>query len=393
MALNISSLQDYIQLHPELLVKYLYEDLTIRRARVYDISDITPGKFEARIFEPVAHLGPCCRIPQGTSNIIARMSEAACILDGQEYCETDLSQILRDAAFLFTAGGEKAGSIEQVIIDGQITSFVDALDVLTFQGDKTLADDNLNRIDGLLKIAQNDGAVQVALTSGTAFQAINEAIRALPRLARKMGEIVIFCPEELAEAYFEVAVAMNLYNFNPGTTKYGEPKPVIGKDGISIIPTRGLNGTNKMLITPARNVLWFSSKEDDHNTLSWQYTEYHQKYYWRIKTIFGVNLVIPEWTVLAQYDPAILDNEVAMNVNVISPLGVSGNLAVDSRIISPLGSGGGVLTTDTPGTRSMPLATPVSTGKAGEDTELRAYVDAVQEETLAKAKSTKSTKK
>lgn len=348
MALNISSLQEYIQVHPELLVTHMYEDLTLRRARVYDISGITPGKFSARIYEPVAHLGPCCRIPSGTSNIIERMSEAVCILDGQDYCETDLSQVLRDKAQIFTAGGENAGSIEQVLIDGQVSSFVEAVDVLTFQGDKTLTDDNLNRVDGLIKIAETDGAVQVAITDGTAFQAINEAIRALPRVARKMGGIAVFCPEELSESYYEVAMALNLFHYNPGMFKYGDERPVIGKDGISIIPTRGLNGTNKILVTPMRNVIWFSSKEDDHNTLSWKFTEYHELYYWRIKTIFGVNLAIPEWAVIAEYDPSILDNGISVNVNITSPVGANGGIAVDSTIVAPTGANGGVLTDTNP---------------------------------------------
>lgn len=389
MALNISSLQEYIQLHPELLVTYMYEDLTLRRARVYDVSGITAGKFSARIYEPVAHLGPCCRIPNGTSNVIERLSEAVCILDGQDYCETDLSQVLRDAAQVFTAGGERAGSIEQVIIDGQVAAFVEALDVLTFQGDKSLTDDNLNRVDGLIKIAENDGAVQVNLTSGTAFQGLNEAIRALPRNARKMGGIVVFCPEEFAETYYEVAMALNLYHYSPGMFRYGDERPVIGKDGIRIIPTRGMNGTNKLLVTPARNVIWFSSKEDDHNTLSWKYTEYHQLYYWRIKTIFGVQLAIPEWSVIAEYDPAILDNGISTNVNIISPLSASGNLAVDSTITSPIGQGGGVLTTDTPVTR---MAFAANVADADVDAEIRAFVN-TEESAEAEEKPQKVSKR
>lgn len=348
MALNISSLQEYIQINPELLVTCMYEDLTLRRARVYDVSGVTPGKFTARIFDPVAKLGPCCRIPDGVSDVIERLSEAVCILDGQDYCEADLSQVLRDTAQKFTAGGEDLGGIAKILIDGQVSSFVEALDVLTFQGDRLSLDDNLNRIDGLIKIAETDGSIQVSLTSGTAFQALNAAIRALPRVSRKMGGVVVFCPEEFAESYFEVAMALNLFHFSPGAFKYGEDRPVIGKDGVTMVPTRGMNGTNKLLITPANNVVWFSSKEDDHNTLSWKYTEYHQLYYWRIKTIFGVNLAIPEWAVIAEYDPSILENGITTNVNIISPMGVNGGIAVDSTIVAPTGANGGVLTDTNP---------------------------------------------
>lgn len=320
-------------MNPEILVKYLYEDLTLKRARVYDIGDATPGKFTMRILEPLAHLGPCCSVPQGDSNMVQKDSECVCILDGQEYCETDLSQVLRDSAIRFTAGAENAGSIEQVIIDGQIAAFVEALDILSFQGDKTLADNNLNRIDGLLKIAKLGGAIDLGLiNTGTAYSLVNAITRNIPITARKMGPITIFVSEEFAETYFEICMKMNLYHYNPGSFKYGDNRPVIGKDNFTILPTRALNGTNKILATPERNIVWFYSQKEDHNTLSWKYTEYHQKYYWRIKTIFGVDLVIPEWAVIAEYDPSVLLNGVTVDVNVISPLGANG----------------GILTTDTP---------------------------------------------
>lgn len=337
MAIDISGLREYVQMNPELLTTFLYEELTVKRVRTYDVSGITPGRFSARIFDPVASLQECCKKPDGTSNIIERFSEAICIIDGQQYCETDIAQILRDGAQVFTAGNESMpSSVEGVITDGQISAFVEALDILTFQGDKSLSDPNLNKLDGLLKIAENEGVV-IPSQATDPYNYIRLLMRKIPATLRKMGQIAVFCDEAFVEAYFDVAVGMNLYHYAPGTYSIGAERPVLGKDGIVFIPTRAMSGSNKVLITPVRNIVWFNSRENDHNTLSWGYDEVNQFYYWRIKTIIGVNFVIPEWALISSYDENLLNETPTINVSIVNPMGANGGILTDTNPIAATG--------------------------------------------------------
>lgn len=335
MALDISSLQEYVKLYPDLLIKTVYQDTMLNMFPVEIYDRQTPGPYKARIFEPAAHLAECCTIPDGESSVIEVDMEAVCLLDGSEYCETDLAQILRNEDFVFTAGNESAGSIEEQITLGQISAFTEVLDILTFQGDKTASSENLNKIDGLIKQAvDSPDTIRLTATGSNAVQILQQAALSIPVNAYKMGQIAIFVPEDFGNAFQVGLLNLNNQWLNPGQVNLhpynGFPLPGFGN--ITVIPTRGLNGTNNILITPIKNILWLTNRTNDHNTLDWDYDKYHQKYYWRIKTIFGVKLLIPEWAVLVTYDAAALNN--------------LGGIPVD--IVSPRGANGGVLTDDTP---------------------------------------------
>lgn len=362
MAVDISGLEEYVQMHPELLHNFLREDLTLKRVRTFDITNVTPGKFNARIFMPKALLQACCKRPNNNSNVIERMSEAVCILDGQDYCETDIAQILRDGAQTFTAGGEKLPpSVEGVITEGQIAAFVEALDILTFQGNKLLSDPNLNKIDGLLTIAENEGIV-VPPKGTNPYELVKNTIRMIPDIMRKMGPVAIFCSDSFMEAYFDVASSLNLFHYNEGQYTIGQERAVLGKSGIIFIPTRAMAGSNKLLVTPLQNIVWFNSRENDHNTLDWGYDKVDQFFYWRIKTILGVNFVFPEWALVTEYDEAILEGTASTNVTIVSPLSTTGAVKVSAEITNPLADNGGVLTGTTPIAVSSVSVSPSSAG-------------------------------
>lgn len=331
--LNISTLQDYVKLYPELLTNIIFRDTIVRRFAnsIETWTNEEPGQTLMRIFEPQAHLADCCTTPDGESDIVEKMVEAICLMDGQEFCETDLAKILRKGDMRFTAGMENAGSIEQVITEGQIAAFVEAIDKLIFQGDKASADTNLNKYDGLLKQATANG-VTVNVTTGDMYDALKQLIAALPVNARRQGQVAVFVGEEYADAIQASYINRNLYHYNSGTYEAYSDNTILGYAGFTVIPTPGLTGTNQILVTPLKNIVWITNRQDDMVTLDWDYSKYHQKYYFRIKTIFGVTFKIDEWAVVGTIDPAVLTNAPSVNVSIVNPLGANG----------------GVLTTDTP---------------------------------------------
>ncbi len=346
MAIDISSLQRYIALNPLLIQEKMYSELTLQKASIQDVSGVVPGKFSNRYITADAALGACCRVPTGSTTISERQAEVVCILSGDEYCELDLAQIISNAIAesqraRFTAGGENAGSVESVIVDANRTSFVNKLETLSWIGDVTHASNDLNRTNGLITIGESDGSIRYTITAGNAFLGLSQAIKQLPADARRMGEMIgVFVPEEFAEAYYEAAMYMNLYHYNPGDFVSGAERPVIGKAGYTLIPTPGLYGTRKIMITPLDNIVWFNSHRDDHNTIDWDYEKYRQLYYWRIKTIFGVDLKRPEYAVIASYEDSILEISESINVNIT-------NTPLQTAITSPVGANGGVFTENT----------------------------------------------
>lgn len=320
MAIDITGLQEYITLHPRLLQTKVWEDTILKKIPVQEYPNTTPGKHIARIFTPIANLSECCSIPTGNSNIVDKELSAICIEDGQEYCEVDLAAILRNEDFRFTAGQESTGSLAQQIIDGQLAAFTEAIDNLVFQGDVTSSDPNLNKLDGLIKQA-NDSTLTQKLTF-----ADEDVYTMLQRIAissninaRKMGKIAIFVGREVADALQLQLINRNLFQYNPGTYSYESDIDLLGFAGFTIVPTRGLDGTNTIIATPFSNIAWLYSRRDDVNTLDWDYEKYHQKYYWRIKTILGIGYAIDEFVTIATFDEAVLTNPYCPCTTTVEP--------------------------------------------------------------------------
>lgn len=325
MPIDISGLQEYVKLHPEIV------SLTVRKNSIVQIlSDIRtylnelPGKHLYRIFDAKSNLQNCCDQPTGGSVVTEREVNVICLLDGDEYCETDLAQIIYDADMRFTAGDESAGSIEQVITEGQLDAFIVAIDTLIFQGDLASSDPNLNKVDGLIKIAETSGITQTA-TTGTLYSAIKRAIAAIPANARRgSNRIGVFVGEEWGDVLQTNYLGLNLYHYNPGSYEAYSQLPIFGFSGVVLIPTPGLTGTGKMLVTPISNIVYFTNRANDIETLDWDYSKYHQRYYWRIKTIFGIDLKVPEWAVSVTLGDDLLTGAVDYNVNIVNnPLNVA----------------------------------------------------------------------
>lgn len=321
MAIDISTLEQLPVLYPDLIIKKVYEDTLLYRFPIETTTNLTPGPYRVRIFDPVAHLSKCCQPYNGNSNITEKDVEVICLKDGQTYCEDDLARVIRNADFRFTAGQESAGSLQQVITEGQLYAFLEAIDKLLFQGDTTSADTNLNLYDGLLKQAIEDGGQEINVTTGNLYTAIVQGVLALPEAALKMGTIAVFVPERYGLMYqLAFATAKLLYRNDLGDMV------VPGLDMVTIIPTRGLTGLNQMLITPLRNVRYLTNRKEDLHTYEWKYiVDKDGDYYiWRVKTLYGIMLVFEDYSVVLNIDESVVSAPIAIDVNIVNnPLNVA----------------------------------------------------------------------
>lgn len=323
MAIDISSLEQLPILDPNLVTRKIYEDTILNRINIEVVTGATPGPYRFRIFDPVAHLSKCCQPYNGNSNVTEKDLEVICFKDGQTYCETDLAQIIRNTDFRFTAGKETAGSLEMAITEGQMAAFLEAVDKLTFQGNTTSSDPNLNLYDGWLKQARDNGGTVITADTGNLYDAIINGFLALPEDALKMGQIAIFVPERYGLMFRLALTSLRLFVDNP---KNDLNVPGLGND-VVIIPTRGLTGVDSMLVTPLRNLRYLTNQKADLNTFEWKYiVDKDGDYYiWRVKAIYGVALIFEDWSVVVDVDPSVLTNPIAIPVSIASPLNADGS--------------------------------------------------------------------
>lgn len=326
MAIDLTGLQEYVELYPQLIGKLMNRDSILQ----YMVRHLgaTPGKYRYRLFETTSNFQDCCTIPTGNSKAEEREAEVVCILDGDEYCELDFAKLIRDASQRWGAGREKAPKAEAIITQQQLISTQLTLDKLVMLGDTANANNNLNRLDGLVKQATlDDNSNVIQLTGTSALQMVRTLIaRYLQNPnARLFGNINVYVGADVAGLMQFELPGLNLYHYNPGTMSEFTPFALPGIAGVRIIPTYSLDGTGIMFASPENNLHWLTSVADDHMHMEWDYEKYRQLYYWRIKFLLGVHVAFPEYCYIGEFDTDVLAvAPLAMGVNILNdPLRVT----------------------------------------------------------------------
>lgn len=361
MAINISNLT----LCPERIGEIYFKALADQRwfdlvNSQTGISDVDEVKFVHADVE--ANLAVCCTTPDGTDTIEETVAPVVCVLTRKTYCERDLMKVL-GTGFRVGAGREDTGRIGQLLGQATLSEFVKNLSILAFQGDTINADPvfvkkGFNLLNGYLKLATQ---IPTVINTGNVFDLIVAANNALPLEGRRIGGTIgIFVGEEVLAPYQQALINQNLYHFAPGTYDYGREAYIPGVDRVRIIPTPGLNGTNRILVSPLENMYWLTNEISDKDTFSWEYSAYHQQWILYIKTIFGVTFVRPDLAVALEFDPSILTNY---------------GMTVNANIVSPLGDNGGVLTSTAPvAVTGVTVAPATATIAVGDTVQLGANI-------------------
>lgn len=347
MALDITGLQEFIKLVPDLVSTTIYQDSILNRMPVavneYPYSD--PGKFKVRRIISSANLSDCCVINDGTTKFAESELEAVCILDRETICEADMASILRNGDIVYTAGNESAGSLGELIVREKLQAHIDAIDMLAFLGDKTSLDNNLNKLDGWItqaeaSLANTDTttrATQLNIATGNVWTAFNQMKAALPINARKWGQVGVFVPEEFVDAYNTYFINANNFNVMPDLTNSNpySNRPVVGNSNFILVPVSALNGTGQYMMTPFKNLVYLYSRKNDVNTVSWRYSEDLERYVWRVKHIMGVGFLATAYVVFGEIDDSVMTGNFAVDVNIVSPLGANGGVATDDSGVAP----------------------------------------------------------
>ncbi len=320
MAIDISGLQKYTQLYPEIIGKLTNKETAL--GLFVPHTGFNPGPVRLRLFEAEGTLGNCCVTPDANSTFTEIETEVSCIMSGNEFCIEELAQHFTDLQFRYTTGRESAGSLEELIMNQELSAVAKSIDKLIFHGDVDKADENLNKIDGLLKLARTKGAHQVAINSGNIYMAMQAIVSAIPYEVYDMERVAVMVGRDVYNKYKQAWVGMNQFHYNPGNSSF-DTIEIPGTD-VQVIPVRGLDGTGIAMATSLNNIHWLTNLEDDHMTISWNYSDYHQKYFWRLKFLLGLTFGFYDYVVVADIDSSVLSAGISYDVNRFNnPLMVS----------------------------------------------------------------------
>ena len=179
MALNVTSLTDYVNVHKdELLVKATADAKTLRYI------DIMPNvKWKEAIpyleSQVVLQDGSVCRLTTGGSDTFSeRFIETKAVAVFKDFCWKDFEKKAQNYQLLWEAGRETL-PFEQKIQESNVAAIQNKVEDLVWQGDDGLG------INGIIDVAAAEGTS--ALTATSVSETIENVLAAMPNSAYKKG--------------------------------------------------------------------------------------------------------------------------------------------------------------------------------------------------------------
>lgn len=201
----------------------------------------------------------CGFTASGDSTITARTITVGATKVQKSFCPKTLrakvTQLLLKAGSLAENGDESL--INQYFAENIANNVAENVEKALFQGDTDSGNPNLNKWDGLLKVASiAAGAIQAntadlmgaaitAYTTSNIRTAVNAAWRSLPEGVKGSSDVEVQCGTDLFDLYIASYVDANLFHFKPEEVQNYEL--TIPGTGYKLVGYPGLSGTNKIL--------------------------------------------------------------------------------------------------------------------------------------------------
>jgi hypothetical protein len=208
--------------------------------------------------------GQCGFLTSGTTSITQREVEVGKFKVNEALCPKDLEQYYTQKAL---PNGSRYDTIAfaQEFTSRKAAKIAAQLEKAIWQGDKTSADVNLNKFDGLIELIKDattsvvnansialHGSVETDITNSNVVAIFDSIYKAIPAEVVDKDDVKIFCGMDVFRTltvkiknddlfHYQVVAAPNTSFFLPGTT-------------IEVVGTPGLNATKKVYAMRVSNI-------------------------------------------------------------------------------------------------------------------------------------------
>lgn len=264
MAINVNALSNYTKDNLEQLISRSMFGQKFQSRLVANGGNVQQGiKTAERIHLLSSEVyfaadSGCGFSASGDDTITARTITVGAIKVNKSFCPKDLRAKVTQLKLRQGSMAESdQAPIEQMFADNIVGEVAEKVEVALFQGDTLAGDTNLNKFDGLLKVASvAAGAIQANTTayfgtpaSGYTTTNIRDAVfavvKAFPLGTKTASDREIAIGSDLFELFVQSYVAANLFHFKPEAIENGEL--TIPGTAIKLVAYPGLNGTNKII--------------------------------------------------------------------------------------------------------------------------------------------------
>lgn len=188
---------------------------------------------------------------------------------------------------------EKAGKINAVIDD------------IIWKGDTVGGTGNLALCDGFLVLADAETGNVVtgntsaasAITSANIIDLVDDMVAVIPSDIIDSDDLHLFVGYEVYRLYAKALRDANLFHYTGAENQGQEFSQMIPGTNVRVIAVRGLNGTNRMMLSRAANLYFGTDLLNDAEEFRIFFSEDNDEVRFRAKWKMGVQFAFPEFVV------------------------------------------------------------------------------------------------
>jgi hypothetical protein len=177
------------------------------------------------------------------------------------------------------------------------------LEVALWKGDTASSDANLNKFDGMIKIADAATlASTVTYASGaTVVSVVNDVYNAIPAEAFNKGEVVLYMGADNYRKYIQELIANGNLVITSGLQDVAMPDSVlIPGTNVRVIYVDGLNGTGRYFASYKDNFVYGVDMTEDEEKYDFWYSQDNREHRLAVEFIAGTQIAYPDMVVTAK---------------------------------------------------------------------------------------------
>jgi hypothetical protein len=253
----------------------------------------------------VGQNGGCGWSPTGTTEIYQRTISVCPIKFEEALCLDDLEAYYLQKSM-------KAGSynteipFEGIFSEEKADQLQAIMEDIMWKGDTDAGVGNLALCDGFLKLFDEvvdedvvDGNFNsyTAITPSNIIDIVDDMVSVIPTDVINVDDLHLFVGYDFYRTYAKALRDANLFHYTGAENQGQDFSQMIPGTNVRIIAVRGLNGTNRAVLSPASNLYMGTDLLNDYENFQLFYSADNDEVRFRSKFKMGVEVAFPEFVV------------------------------------------------------------------------------------------------
>lgn len=305
MAINVDALGTYVDEQRLPLIRKAV--LGARSSRHFNLMTGVKGATALNLLNTDVQFGDgnnCGWDEAGSSTLSQRTLTPGAIKINMSFCEKKLLKTWANYE-VRVAAGQKTLPFEEDFMKGVGESIDAKLETAIWQGNTESEDANLNKFDGIIKIAENASLASTISYSAddTVASVVARVYEAIPAQAFNKGEVVLYMGADKYRKYIQELIANGNLVITNAIADVAMPDSVlIPGTNVRAIYVNGLDGTNKMFASYKDNFVYGIDMTGDEEKYDLFYDRKEQAHLLAVSFVAGVQIAFPSDVVMAKID-------------------------------------------------------------------------------------------